>query len=324
MEDLIKTTRLSELKQYGITEVAAAIGVFDGVHRGHRSVLAELRRISEKTKAVPVVITFHPHPRSVLSGFQAPPLLIPEYEKLRLLHEAGAKAVVVLPFDLKFASLPPEVFLDRCLLGEDLILRGLCVGRRWRFGANAAGDRRLLEQRSKSDGFLFSAVPELTQNGHIVCSTAIRHAIAKGDLATAEQMLGRPYSLFGEVVHGLGLADKMLDSPTANLRPDAGVLPPFGVYATLAEISGDPALHPSVTDIGVAPTIRTEAHPEPKIEVHFLDFRGNLYGKQISIRLMAGLREEKHFESPEQLRKQIVLDVASAREILKGTKECRS
>lgn len=314
----IITQNLGQLKEYGISRVSAAIGVFDGVHLGHQLVLKELLALASESGTVPVVITFYPHPRSILTPDKAPSLLFPQHEKARLIHSYGAAALVRIPFTKEFASLSPDAFLDQCLNFPGVELKGLCVGSKWRFGTRASGTRDDLMRRAEQDHFLFRPVNEVMFQRRIVSSTAIRGAMAEGDLPTAAGMLGRRYRLFGTVVHGMGLAAKLLNAATANLEMETGVLPPFGVYATLARVENSGRIYPSITSIGVAPTIRKEEHPQPKVEVHVFDRSLELYGKKMSIELVSCVRRELKFDSVEALKARIHKDIAAAAELLKG------
>ena len=306
---------LNELKQYGFRRIACAIGVFDGIHLGHQAVFRELLSLAKKTNAAPVVITFHPHPRAILTPENAPSLLYPQKEKARLIQSCGADALVRLPFTKPFSELSPEAFLDQCLHADGIELTGITVGKHWRFGIRASGDETVLRKRAEKEGFLFCPVREIRYRDHIVSSTAIRAAMTEGDLDLVTAMLGRPYEIFGIVEHGLGLAAKTLGAATANIKPESGILPPFGVYASMAHAEGK--IMPSITSVGIAPTIRNEANPEPKAEVHIFGFDGDLYGKEISVELIASIRKEKKFDSVEALRTEIHKNIAEAAELLK-------
>lgn len=314
---ILCTESLRELERHEIRQTAAAIGVFDGVHRGHQKVLETLLDIAETTHSVPVVITFRPHPRSILTPESAPPMLLPPEEKLRLLHAYGAQAIVTIPFTKEFAALSPDEFLDQCLHSGTVRLTGVCVGSAWKFGAKAAGSSADLKRRAKQDGFLFRPVDEVRYGDRIVSSTEIRKAVAEGNLQTASAMLKRNYRLFGIVEHGLGLAGRMLGAPTANLHLEAGVLPPFGVYAVYAETPEGERL-PGIVNIGIAPTVRKEENPAPKVEVHIFGRSIDLYGKRLAVELVSNVRREKRFQSLEELRAQIHADIAAAAELLKG------
>ena len=244
-------------------------------------------------------------------------MLLPPEEKLRLLHAYGAQAIVTIPFTKEFAALSPDEFLDQCLHSGTVRLTGVCVGSAWKFGAKAAGSSADLKRRAKQDGFLFRPVDEVRYGDRIVSSTEIRKAVAEGDLQTASAMLKRNYRLFGTVEHGLGLAGRMLGAPTANLHLEAGVLPPFGVYAVYAETPEGERL-PGIVNIGIAPTVRKEENLAPKVEVHIFGRSLDLYGKRLAVELVSNVRREKRFQSLEELRTQIHADIAAAAELLKG------
>jgi len=311
----IEVASLDDLARHGIRRAAVAAGVFDGVHRGHRHLLDALCRMAADSGAVPVALTFHPHPREILRPDEPVLLLVSRERKLRLLHEAGVQAVVTLPFTRAFAALSPHEFLDGCLAAPQVALAGLCVGSRWRFGANGSGDAALAEAYAREQGFLFQAVPELAlEDGRVVSSSAIRRAITGGLLAEAAAMLGRPYAIEGTVEGGRQIAGPVLACPTANLGVRHGIVPPAGVYAGWGTIDGH--RHAAVIAIGAAPTFRHLFADRPVVEVHLLDVVGNLYGKPLEVEFCRHLREERCFPSPEALRDQIVRDIAAARQAL--------
>ncbi len=295
------------------TKLALAIGVFDGVHLGHRRILDALIRLAAETGAEPAAMTFDPHPRAVLHPEQPPILLVPLRERLRLLQEAGAKRVEVVPFTPEFAALEPGQFLDRLLQSPAYTLTGITVGQNWRFGRMGGGNSAYLDQYAREHGLRFEAVPELELDGSVVSSSAIRRAIASGRLDEAKRLLGRSYRLVGPVVYGHGAASTRLACPTANVAADAGVLPPDGVYAGIAWHDGKP--HAAAINVGVSPTFGWEGAPR-RLEVHFLDFTGNLYGTELGVEFRAYLREERSYPSPEALKSQIEQDIRAIRRLL--------
>ena len=301
---------IQDLTLYGIKRAAVAIGVFDGVHRGHQKLLTELLSVSAKLDCYPVVMTFYPHPRSLLTE-NPPSLLYSRDEKVRLLHSYGVKAVVTVNFTRQFAALTPEEFLEQSLFNGDVQILGICVGKNWRFGAGAAGNAAFLERMSVRKNFSFSSVAELClEDGRTVSSTAIREAVGAGRLDQAEWMLGRRYSLFGTIGYGYHNAGEKLEAPTANLQITEGVLPPCGVYAGIAHLS-DHEQFAAAVNIGVAPTFREQygAIP-PRIEVHLLDgFQGNLYGRKMQLELAGFVRPERQFPNIDSLKQQIAKDI---------------
>ena len=316
MEHIINVAGLEELADYNITRVFLAIGVFDGVHRGHQKLLTELVSAAAEIDAVPVVMTFYPHPRQILhSGQQHPVLLLPPERKVQLLHQYGARAVITLHFDSVLAALDPDDFLNQCLGCEEVELAGICVGSNWRFGAKGKGDAALLEKYAANGHFSFRAVSELTLDSNIVVSsTAIRRAVSAGLLDKAAAMLGRRYRLCGNIGTGHGVAGTELAHPTANLKVEHGVLPPAGVYAARAYIGGK--MFKAAVDIGISPTYDRKEDRNGRIEAHLLDFNESVRGRYLEIEPVKWLREERCFATPDQLKEQIYTDVKLVNQIL--------
>ena len=307
MKNLIITKQIADLESCGIYSVSVAAGVFDGVHRGHLQVLRAMLKTAEITSSVPCVLTFSPHPRSVLPGKHPPKLILPKEEKYRLLQEAGAEAIVELEFTREFAALSPKAFLEQCLHAGNVSMKGLAVGNAWRFGAGAAGSCADIAGMAKQEHFLFTPVPELMLDNRVVSSTRIRHAISIGAVDAARKMLGRRPAVFGTVVHGMGLAAPVLGFPTANVAVSAGLIPAFGVYAVYLLVDG--VVYPGAANVGVAPTIRKEDAPEPKFEVHIPGFSGDLYGKNVKVELVRHIRPEQKFNSIDALKAQMTEDL---------------
>ena len=309
---------LGELRKDGFDSVVAAIGVFDGIHLGHRKLLTELCEMAERHSAHPVAMTFYPHPRVLVDPKSAPELLLPPEEKVRLLKAYGAETVVTIPFTKSFAALSPDDFLNNCLFSGEIAVKGICVGKNWKFGARAAGNTAFLEEYANRKQFDFCPVKELkTPDGMIISSSAVRKAVSEGKLTLAESMLGRHYALYGTVERGYRMATETLEAPTANLRTEWGVIPPNGVYAAFVWIDGK--RYSAAVNIGVSPTFRSiYGSISRRIEIHVLDgFQENLYDKYLSLELAAFIREETAFPSPEALKKQIRLDLCRITEILK-------
>ena len=289
-------------------DVVLGIGVFDG----HRRIISEVAELSRRTGALPTAVTFFPHPRTVLRPDSPPRLLLPPAERLRRLHEAGAGRVGIIDFSAAIAAMAPEDFVERILAGTPKV-RGICVGVNWRFGRNGAGNTRFLGAALSRRGVEFRAVPELEMDGVIVSSSAIRDAIAAGELAVAERMMGSPACLYGEIEPGFHEATEILETPTANLRVDYGVLPPDGVYAAWAVVDGRRS--PSVVNIGVSPTF-DRGERIRRVEAHLLDFSGDLYRRSMSVELKRKLRDEIRFPSPAELKRQIAADRIQAEQVL--------
>ena len=290
--------------------LALAIGVFDGVHLGHRKLLNEVRSIAAAAGAVPVALTFDPHPRSVLQPSRPPVLLVDLAERVHLLHNAGMEMCAVVDFTSTFAATDPEDFLE--LLFEQVPdLAAVGVGSNWRFGRNGAGSVELLKEYARKRNFQLAAVDELEIDNEVVSASTIRRLIAGGKLDKAEKLLGYRYSLVGTVSNGYGIAGAKLSCPTANIEPAAGVLPPDGVYSGIVMV--DNTSYAAAVNIGVAPTYGRAADRRRRIEAHLLDFSGNLYGKRVHLQLGEYLRSEQCFASEEALKKQIACDVEKIR-----------
>lgn len=295
--------------------VALAIGVFDGVHRGHRKLLDRVIALAGQLDAVPVALTFDPHPRTVLSPSSPVVLLQDLNERIRLLHEAGMAMTAVADFTADFAATPPEEFLE--LLFEEIPqLAAVVVGSNWRFGKNGSGNVQLLAEYAQKHGFQLAPVEELVLDGDVVSASRIRRLIAGGKLNDAEKLLSYRYALTGTVSNGYGIAGTKLNCPTANIEPTAGVLPPDGVYSGI--VTSDNIRYGAAVNIGVAPTYGRAADSRRRIEAHLLDFSGNLYGKQVHLELGEYLRSEQCFASEEALKKQIICDVEKIRSWVKN------
>jgi riboflavin kinase/FMN adenylyltransferase len=270
-----------------------AVGVFDGVHLGHREVIADSD----------TVLTFDPHPLSVIAPDATPKLLTRQDTKAELVEELGVQEMVVIPFDAEFAAREAQDFVDRVLV-ERLGATHVAVGRNFRFGHKAAGDAAMLEADTRFE----TTVHELVEvEGETVSSSHIRGLVLAGEVAHASIFLGRPFQVRGEVVHGDGRGGE-LGFPTANLVPDDRLVrPDQGVYAALAD--GRPA----AVNIGERPQFVTGRGV--LIEAYLIDFDGDLYGRELRIDFLQRLRGEKLFPSVEALTEQIAQDVERAREI---------
>ena len=298
---------ISELADIGGPVVLAA-GVFDGFHLGHRAVVERALADARAVAATPGIVTFDPHPATVLRPQSAPPLLTSTRHKIRLLAGAGIAHVLVLNFDAAFAAKPPEQFIAE-LAAACRPLREICVGEDWAFGKGRAGNISLLATLGKKLGFDAIGLPPVMVEGKSVSSTAVRAAVEGGALATAAHLLGREFSVLGTVIEGRRLG-RTLGFPTANVRPESEQLPPNGVYAVRAAIDGKS--HAGVANIGVRPTVSSEG-AQLLVEVHLFDFSENLYGRDIEVFFERFVRPEQKFPSIDALRAQIASDVANAR-----------
>ena len=285
-----------------------AIGVFDGVHLGHRAVIEHALRAAETSGGTAAALTFDPHPAAILRPQLAPALLTSTRHKLRLLAQLGVRHALVVTFDAGFAATPPEEFI--CRLAESARpLRQICVGEDWAFGKGRKGDLALLRRLGAALGFDAIGLPAVAVDGTTVSSTVIRSAVEAGDLALAKRMIGRDFSVMGTVAEGKKLG-RTLGFPTANLRPESEQLPPNGVYAVRVAIDGKSL--DGIANIGIRPTVSPQA-TERVIEVHLFDFSGELYGCDLEVTFLRFVRPEQKFPSLDALRCQIASDVASVR-----------
>ena len=292
------------------TPTAIALGNFDGIHQGHRRVLRSIIESSSNGDRVyPSVVSFAPHPREFFTG-QKLKLLTPVEEKAELLAKLGMEQLVLLPFDRDLASLSPQQFVKQILV-EQLQTTLVSVGTDFRFGYQRKGTGADLQNIAAEYGIevRLNSLHKCrdNQNREVrVSSSLIRQALTKGDIKTANFMLGRPYSLWGRVVTGKQLG-RTIGFPTANLElPEAKFLPRFGVYAV--EVLLDNATGKGVMNIGCRPTVAGEF---PTVEVHLLNWSGDLYDRHLRVNLIEFLRPEQKFESVEALKEQIAKDCQS-------------
>lgn len=288
-----------------------AIGHFDGVHLGHRKVIAEAVRDARRHGRPAVVVTFDRNPLEVLRPRDAPPYLCTLEQRLERIEALGADHTVLLVFDKDLASRPWMEFAERTLR-DWLRCRHLVVGHDFRFGQGRQGSPEAVHERRQSLGFDATAVPPLEHEGRRVSSTEIRMALQEGRLDQAERALGRPYSLVGTVVHG-DKRGRTFGYPTLNLVPVARlVIPADGVYAGTVDVG--PNRWKAAVSVGVRPTVGGGART---IEAHLLDYPGDdLYGRTVTLSFLARLREEREFPSLEALRVQMDEDVRQCRSLL--------
>lgn len=292
-----------------------AIGNFDGVHNGHVAVIDAARAEARRLGRPLAVLTFAPHPRRFFRPDQPPFLLTRLRTKLRLFAGLGVEFAHVLRFDARLAGVTAEQFVDD-LLVDQLAARHVAVGYDFVFGKGRAGRADLLRARLAVAGVAtttVAAVASATGPNAVFSSTAARGALAAGDLATAQAILGRPFSIEGRVAIG-DRRGRTIGFPTANLWLGEYVRPRFGVYAVCVDIAG--RSHPGVANLGLRPTFGGDR--EPRLEVHLLDFAGDLYGQRICVDLLQFLRAEQKFDGIDALKAQIALDAASARAALAG------
>ncbi len=286
-----------------------AVGAFDGMHLGHQALIAKTVREARTQRRKAVVLTFDPHPEALLRG-RAPAVLTPEPERIERIGQLGVDGVVVFPFTRRFAQLSAESFV-REVLGGQLRAAAVHVGFNFVFGKGGQATVWTLKELGQKCGIEVDVYPPVEVDGQVVSSTAIRRLLGEGEVELAGRMLGRDYAVEGQVVRGEGRGHT-LGFPTANLQTQTGLcLPATGVYAGWAEIEGE--RWPALANIGVRPTF---GQGERTVEIHLLDFTGDLYGEVLRFSFSLRLRDERAFATPGELVQQIKEDAMLAREFL--------
>jgi riboflavin kinase/FMN adenylyltransferase len=292
-------------------DMLLTIGVFDGVHLGHKYLISRLKELALKEGLASGVVTFRQHPEEVMSKTKLP-FLTDLKQRIALLKGEGVDAVIPLSFTPELAKLSAREFIS--LLQKNLRMRGLVVGPDFALGRNREGNTEALRRLGEEMGFSITVVPPVKIGGEVVSSTAIRQALAKGDMQRVQRLAGRPFRLQGRVVPGVGRGVK-LGFPTANLEIEPEqALPPDGVYVSRTHL--DSQSYPSVTNIGRRPTFDSN---ERLVEAYLLDYDGDLYGRELKIDILERLRGEKKFNTPEELKKQMAQDVERGRKWLLKT-----
>ena len=290
-------------------DTVVTFGVFDGIHIGHQAVIKTLLQRAVQGKLMSVLVGFYPHPLAFLSPERCPPILTPLSKRVNLLQQFGIDKIVVLSFDEQIATMSPESFVEKVLL-EKCRAKHVVVGYACQFGKNRAGNAQRLAEISQDYPFDVTIVPPTEINGAPVHSTRIRQALARGDLQWSSQLLGRPYSLIGEVIKGEGRG-RQLGFPTANIDTRNQICPPNGVYAIRAKLEGK--WLDGVLNIGTRPTFNELNF---QVESYFFDFNETIYGKSVEIFFVEKIRSERKFPNLQSLIQQIQRDVMVAAEIL--------
>lgn len=306
----------------GVPErLIVTVGAFDGVHLGHQRVIKEvvdwaqqLTDAGSGQTAVPGLLTFEPHPREVLNPQTVPGLLTTPERKLELIAELGIAIAFILKFDKTLAKMSAERFA-RDVLVKKLRIEAIVLGHDYRFGAKGAGDYDTMVELGNRHGFKVRQVEPVVVDGNTVSSTLIRTRILEGDLEGASKSLGRCYSVSGMVTKGLGLGH-ILGFPTANMEAQNCLIPPDGIYAVIARFNGEEL--PAALYIGTSPTVKET--PERTIEVHIIDYRGDLYGTQIEVAFVKKLRGDTKFDDSTSLKRQIAKDIEETRRIIERVK----
>lgn len=282
------------------------IGNFDGVHEGHRKIFRRVCGLAAAQGLKPSVLTFNPHPTRVVAPERAPRLMTSCEERARIMGEEGIEQVLILPFDANIARLSPNEFVEQILVRK-LGVRAVVVGDNFRFGHRQAGNTQVLQQLGAQYGFTTEIVTAVTVRGKLVSSSALRRLVEAGQVPQAARLLGRPYSLTGDVVPGHGIGSKKT-VPTLNLKPGAEVFPKTGVYITCTTDLESGRKWKSVTNIGHRPTFGGDE--DVSIETFLLDPLTGESPTHIRVSFLWRLRDERKFESPEALKVQILRDVA--------------
>ncbi|KPF81371.1 riboflavin biosynthesis protein RibF [Brevundimonas sp. AAP58] len=287
---------------------AAAVGAFDGVHRGHQTVIGAAREAAERLHAPLAVVSFEPHPRRWFQPEAAPFRLMTTSQMARALEEQGIERLHLLPFDAEMAAMSDEAFA-RDVLAGGLGLKHAAVGFDFTYGKGRTGSPEALARAGSELGFSVSVTERVDdQSGLKLSSSAVREALAAGDMARATRILGRPFAIEGEVVHG-DKRGRTIGVPTANVRMGNYMRPAYGVFATRTRLA-DGRVVDGVANLGVRPMFET---PEPLLEVWLFDFSGDLYGQVVETQLIARLRGEMSFDGLDALKAQIEADARAAR-----------
>ncbi len=286
------------------------IGNYDGVHIGHKRIIGKVVEKAREISGTPMLMTFSPHPHSVLEPDSYIRLITPLHLKERLVADSGIEVMFVIPFDEHLRSISPESFIEDILIGT-LGVAGIIVGYDFRFGKGGAGDVEMLKEYSKKKGFYFDVVGAVTIDEEKIGSNRIRRLIMDGDVKKANELLDRPHMIEGIVVHGVNRG-KGMGFPTINFETVFELIPGNGVYITEVEFDGQK--WPSVTNIGFNPTFKGK---KLLVETHILNYSGDLYDRDIVIYFHERIREERRFGSIEELKERIATDVSIAREYFK-------
>ena len=292
----------------------ATVGAFDGLHLGHKALLARVCERAEACGGMPVAVSFEPLPRAFFARHELP-RLGSRRDKVEGLLGAGMQRMLMLRFDAELAAMSAEDFVRRVLV-ERLAVREIHVGAGFRFGHKRAGDFDLLERMGRELGFEAVKTPPVLLDGERVSSSVIRNSLGEGDFNTAARLLGRPFGISGRVTHGNKLGRK-LGYPTANLWLGRRVSPVLGIFAVRVGIGDEPCTRPGVASLGKRPTINEVV--EPLLEAHLFDFDQDIYGRRIRVEFTAHLRDEEKFDDLDALVAQMDRDSAAARQILDAT-----
>jgi riboflavin kinase/FMN adenylyltransferase len=285
------------------------IGNFDGVHLGHQSLIRDLVTRANQINGTPIVLTFDPHPLQVLAPSNAPLQIQTLNQKLAVIESLGIPIAVVIPFNMQLAQISARDFAIQALW-DRLHFREVYVGPNFAFGNRRQGSFSLLKEIGEEKGFFAGKIRQVQFRGSRVSSTTIRQALIAGQVGLARRLLDRPFALEGTVVKGTGLGSKLL-VPTANLETPNELIPRTGVYITIFRMDG--RRYESVTNVGFCPTVNPDEEAALSIEPHLLDFKQDLYGKEVTLEFMMRLRDERRFPDQKALVAQIHRDIENTR-----------
>ena len=301
---------LAEAVEFGPT--AVALGNFDGVHIGHVELISTTLRTAREHALAPSVLTFDPHPATIVAPHRTPRLLTTPRERCSLLAREGIENVLILPFTALVSRWTPEEFVER-VLAKSFHAKAVIVGDNFRFGHHQAGDTRVLAELGRQFGFETHVVSAVSLRGRVVSSSEVRKAIDAGNASRAGRMLGRPFSLSGEVVSGHGIGSKQT-VPTLNLKTPAQVIPKVGVYVTRTfDARNESQSWDSITNVGYRPTFEGDQRHELSIETFLLSPFTPPAPARIRVELLHRLRDERKFESADALKAQLLRDVGRTR-----------
>ncbi|MCK4648300.1 bifunctional riboflavin kinase/FAD synthetase [bacterium] len=287
-----------------------ALGTFDGVHLGHQKVIKSLKRRAKDLRKKSIVLTFDIHPLKMIDPAKCPPLLTPKEEKINLIQNLGVDILILANFNRRFSSLSPEKFIKDILI-DRLGIEEVFAGKDFAFGRGETGDIVFLKKKSRDCGFGVKIIPPEKVGKKIISSTKIRELIKEGKVKKAAFLLGRPYALYGRVIHGESRG-KELGYPTANIRPHHEIIPSDGVYLGRIKVRGRD--RDGLLNIGTQPTFHKRG--ARIIETYIFNFNGRIYGRDIKVSFLQRIRDEIAFKSPEALKTQIRKDIIKARKIL--------
>jgi riboflavin kinase / FMN adenylyltransferase len=287
---------------------ALSIGNFDGVHAGHRMIFRRVVELARERGWKPSALTFHPHPAKIVAPERAPRLLTTPEDRCRLMAAEGIEQVLILPFGWDIARLEPEEFVRNILI-ERLGVRAVLVGSNFRFGRRHAGDTKRLAELGAACSIITEVIPAVKMRGCQISSSEIRRLVTAGNVTRAGRLLGRPYSLEGDIVTGFGIGSAQT-VPTLNLKTDAEVVMPAGVYITRTRDVDDGRNWPSLTNVGSRPTF---GGGEISVETHLLGTLDSRAPRRMRVEFLRRVREERKFPGAESLKAQIARDAQRAR-----------